>query len=145
MDAAQELYLDLYDELTDDAEYLQAADTERHHLPADLIIAALAWALGAFANGIFQRWGERIADGVEDKVRNLLHRDGGLEEKEPVIEALDKLRPYLSLLQDASQEEQDSMQAWLAQGLIQRGYPERVATPIAGRLLRRLLQEGRSS
>jgi len=59
---AESIYLDLYDDFADQAEYLQSDDENRNLLPAALIVGGLFWALATFATGFFNQLGERTAD-----------------------------------------------------------------------------------
>lgn len=138
---ATELYLDLYDALVDDAEYLQADSDVRHMLPETLVIGALGAVVATFSNGFFGRLGQRAADGCADKITQWARRGERGADPDALLEALSLLQPLLPLLAQYTRAERDDAVRQIAQTLHDRGFPEPAALEVAGRVLDRLEQE----
>ncbi len=138
---ASELYLDLYDALVDDAEYLQADSDVRHMLPDALVIGALGAVIVTFSNGFFGRLGQRGADWGADKVMEWARRGKQGADADALLEALSLLQPLLPLLAQSTRAERDDAVRQIAQTLHDRGFPEPAAIEVAGRVLDRLEQE----
>jgi len=136
--SAEDLYLDLYDALVDDAEYLQADSSGRNFLNDMIIVGTLSSVLTMFANGFFSRFGERVADGIADKVNRLLKRSS----RDDLVEALTLLQPYLPLLQEGVQSGQRAEEARIAELLCSRGMPLSTAQQVAGKILDTLRNAG---
>ena len=125
-------YLDLYDALVDDAEYLQAdAEDGRQFLLEAVIVGALSAMLLAFCNGFFGRFGEKAAEGAAQKVKGLFKRGAAEGERDATIEGLDLLKPYLHVLGRSTEEQVAEEIRWIADHLERRGFPAPAATQLA--------------
>jgi hypothetical protein len=139
---AEDLYLDLYANLAENSEYLQADDSRRNLLMETAIVAALAANLGAFASGFFNKLGEQASSAARDRVVSLFRKSSESGKSEPAVEALTILREYLPLIAEISEEERRAEEAWVEQSLVQKGFPAHVAAVVAKSLITRIRQDG---
>jgi len=56
MELAEDIYFDVYTEVSDHGDYLQSGGGVRHSLPDIWIAAAVASVVAALANGYSRRW-----------------------------------------------------------------------------------------
>lgn len=138
----KELYLDLYDALVDDAEYLQSDSDGRNLLPEALIVGALGSVLATFFNSYLGRLGQRAADTTADKAAQLLGRSGRGADRKAVLEALALLEPYLPELRSALEAELRAEQMHIADTLRELGFPASAAYDVAGKVLETLRRSG---
>lgn len=141
----ESVYLDLYDDFVDQAEYLQSDDENRHLLPAAFIVGGLFWALAAFATGFFNHLGERTADFALAKITSLTHHKSQELTPEQVIELLRTLAPYLPLLEKSNEEERRTQEQWVSSELERNSFPPDTARKLAKAIVDHLRQAGSSS
>lgn len=130
---AESTYLDLYDVLVDEAEYLQSdEELGRNLLVESIIVGALSAMLVAFCNGFFGRLGEKAADDVAAKTKGLFERGAEKGEQKATLEGLDLLTPYLRLLNQSTDAQTEEEVLWIADYLEGRGFPRSAAKRMAG-------------
>ncbi|MFE4719486.1 hypothetical protein ACFRLW_24200 [Streptomyces sp. NPDC056728] len=137
--------MDLYDNMAEEAEYLQAESQDRHMLPEAVILSALGAVLGAFASGMFQRLGEKTAEGIASKVSSLLRRASRQPDRVATLESLELMRPYLPELLGGDDDQRLAEEKWVSDELESRGFPAEVARGLARRLLDDLRRAGGAS
>lgn len=135
-DDAEELYFEMYTEISDHGEYLQSGSrSTRYSLPDILVVAAVASAFGAFANAFLARLGELASEALSDKVKSLLRRSDGKPAHEATIEAVRLLMPYLEELGSSTDEQRSQEEDWVTDELIRLGFTHETAAVVSRRVL----------
>lgn len=93
MATAEDLYFDIYTEISDRGDYLQSGSHVRYSLPDFLVGAAVASILGAFAEGFFSSLGEKSSRATVEKVRSLFRKAKNERNHDASVEALELTFP----------------------------------------------------
>ncbi len=148
---SESLYLDLYDDFADSAEYLQADSVNRNFLPAVLIVGALGWCLAAFATGFLNHLGEKTADATTAKITAIFRKKPEPDPQpsgpgpDQIIEVLQYLHPYLPLLRDSDDAERRMQEKWVSAELEKHSFTGPAAQQLAQKVVDRLRQAGSAS
>jgi hypothetical protein len=148
----ENLYLNLYDDIADYAEYLQADWPERNFLPAVLILAALFWCLSAFSSGFLNQLGGAAANAASAKISAIVHhrpQAHGSSSKPPdqeeIIRVLEYLRPFLKMLEQSDDEQRHQQEKLLSGELQKLSIPEPEARQLAAKFIAHLREAGKPS
>ncbi|MFF0195862.1 hypothetical protein ACFYT5_23355 [Streptomyces anulatus] len=144
---AESLFVDLYDAVADEADYVQSDSEVRNFLAEATITALVAATVSAFVAGLTQALGDAVKEGTLSRIRGLLRRSADAPADAPTgrveltVEALRLLDQYLPLLRNSTSEQRAAEERWVAAELEGRGFPPHVAECIAADMVGRLRAE----
>jgi hypothetical protein len=137
---AEELYVRLYEDFTPTAEYLQADSEHRNFLPETMILAGLAFALGAFVQSFLGALGKATAEGITARVGAAFEKSEKTGDRNAMLDGLALLGPYLQHLSKMSNSQRKVYIDAIAAALADRGYPDDVARQTASELVTSLTE-----
>ena len=137
--AAEQIYLEVYGEVAENADYLQPPSGKDFLLPEAIITALTSTILVTFLQGFFQEAGKDIADLVKERLFN----HGKLREvdTDTLIRIVES---KVNLLQDHPEKLKDAEQQVEA-ALLSLGIAPRVAKRLSKRVVEIMMQKKRRS
>ena len=135
--AAEEIYLAVYEKLTFNAEYFQSTEFKQL-LPELTVLGALGVILHALIEGFLERWGEKGADYLSEKIQKW---ESGTATPDEIVDGLAETLPMLERAHDVNW---DQLTTHLALELAKLGLNANVSELIATDVCRTVRDKMRS-
>jgi hypothetical protein len=136
---SQAAYLELYDAMSDDMDYLQVNSPARNFLPEAAIAGAVGGMLLSFANGFFGRLGAMIADSTVSRIKSLFRGEPREDRTAELIDGICLLSRYLDGAGEFDPAQRLEAEGWMADYLESEGFSAAAAAQRARTTLNTLL------